>query len=372
MMRPIFLIFLPLLLAAMAGCRSGSHEKGAEEQAPVIAARDLSLVTVKTETVPETAELTGTVRAGVSALVASRIPGTVAQMRVREGDRVNKGQVVAVLDADETLASAAVASAGVDEAGRALNEARVLKQLADSTFGRFERLYNEQAVTRQEFETRENEKKVADQGVARAEARLRQAREASRAASVMAGHTRVTAPVTGIVTSRKADLGSTVFPGQPLLTIENERSYRLELTVPESLSLKVRPGLAVGVSLDALDKPWDAAITEVTPAADPASRTFIAKVPLNRQGLRSGLFGRGAVSLDTRAPAMLLPRGALVERGGLTSVWVLGADNRLKMRLVKAGRTTADHRIEILSGLQDGEKVVTAGLNRAAEGAMVK
>lgn len=371
MTRFTFAILSLLLLTAMAGCRSGSHEVGKGENTPVIAAKDLLLVTVKTEATPETAELSGAVRAGISAVVAARIPGTVAALRVQEGDRVARGQVVAVLDAAETVASAAVASAGVEEARRALNEAYARRQLADSTFGRFERLYNEQAVTRQEFETRQNERELAHQGVARAEARLNQARESSKAAATMAGHTRVTAPVTGIVTSRKVDLGTTVFPGQPLLTIENEQSYQLELTVPESLSLKVKAGMPAQVSLDALAKPWEARITEVVPAADPGSRTFIAKIPLHRKGIRSGLFGRGIVVLDTRTTAMLLPAGAIVEHGGLTSVWVVAPDNRLRMRLVKVGRIAHD-RAEILSGLQDGERVVTAGLNRVAEGAMVK
>lgn len=371
MMCSIRLILSLFLLASIAGCGGKNHEAGTGQKPVVVSMNEITLVTATSASVAETAELSGTVKASISAVVAARIPGTVAALRVQEGDRVAKGQVVALLDAQETMATAAVAAAGIEEARRAVNEARARRQLANSTFGRYERLFNEQAVTRQELETRQNEKELASQGVARAEARLNQALESSRAAASMAGHTRITSPVAGVVTSRKVDLGSTVFPGQQLLTIENEGSYRLELTVPESLSLKVKPGLAVQVSLDALDSPWNTRIAEVVPAADPASRTFIAKIPLNRAGIRSGLFGRGTINLETRTTTMRLPRTAVVEHGGLTSVWVIPQDNRVRMRLVKIGRTVND-KVEILSGLQDGERVVAGGLNRISEGAMVK
>ncbi|NVN90799.1 MAG: efflux RND transporter periplasmic adaptor subunit [Desulfuromonadales bacterium] len=371
MIRSICLILCLFLLSSLGGCGGKDHGAGTGDKQVIVSAKDITMLTVTSASVAETAELVGTVRAGTSANVAARIPGTVAELRVQEGDRVARGQVVALLDAQETMAHAAVATAGIEEARRALNEARSRRQLAVSTFGRYERLFNEQAVTRQEFEIRQNEKELANQGVARAEARLNQARESSRAAASMAGYTRVTAPVAGIVTSRKVDLGSSVFPGQPLLTIENEASYQLELTVPESLSLKVKPGLGVQVSLDALDSPWNTRIAEVVPASDPASRTFIAKIPLNRTGIRSGLFGRGIISLDTRTTSMLLPRTAIVEQGGLTSVWVVPQDNRVRMRLVKIGRIKND-RAEILSGLQDGERVVVGGMNRVSEGVMVK
>jgi RND family efflux transporter MFP subunit len=371
MTHTIRLILCLFLLSSIAGCGGKNHEAGTGQKPVVVSFKEITMVTARSASVAETVELAGTVKAGTSAVVAARIPGTVAALRVQEGDRVTKGQVVALLDAQETMANAAMATAGIEEARRAVNEARARRQLANSTYARYERLFNEQAVTRQEFETRQNEKELASQGVARAEARLNQARESSRAAASIAGHTRVTSPVAGVVTSRKVDLGSTVFPGQPLLTIENEGSYQLELTVPESLSLKVKPGFAVQVSLDALDSPWKTRIAEVVPAADPGSRTFIAKIPLNRTGIRSGLFGRGTINLETRTTTMLLPRTAIVEHGGLTSVWVIPQDNRVRMRLVKIGRIVND-KVEILSGLQDGERVVVGGLNRISEGAMVK
>jgi len=278
---------------------------------------------------------------------------------------------LARLEAQESQATAAAATAGIDDAQRGLDEARSRKQLAETTFERYRRLFEEQAVTRQEFEIKQTEKDLAGQGVARAEARLKQAREGSRAASAMADYTKIVAPISGIVTSRQADLGASVFPAQPLMTIEDEGSYQLELAVPESLASVIRPGAAVQVGLDALGSPFAARIAEIVPASDPASHTFIAKIGLNRKGLKSGMFGRGNISAGTTASALLLPQKAVFERGALTAVWVLQKDNIARMRLVKLGRTIGE-RVEILAGLSDGERVVVAGVEKVSEGARIE
>ena len=223
----------------------------------------------KSGSVPETQEIVGTVRARTSAVVSTRIPGTVSVLRVREGDRVRKGQLLAQLDAQENQATAAVATAGIDEARRGLDEALSRKRLADTTFERYQRLFNEQAVTRQEFDVKQTERDLAAQGVARAEARLRQAQEGARAAGTMADYTRIIAPISGIITTKQADLGATVFPAQPLMTIEDEGSYQLELAIPETMAATVKPGTPVQVTLDALGSSFAAKIAEIVPSADP-------------------------------------------------------------------------------------------------------
>ena len=88
-----------------------------------------------------------------------------------------------------------------------------VKNWLTTTFERYHKLFNEQAVTRQEFDIRQTEKELATQGVARAEARLKQAQEVSRAATTMADYTRIVAPITGVITSKQADLGRYRIPG---------------------------------------------------------------------------------------------------------------------------------------------------------------
>jgi RND family efflux transporter MFP subunit len=360
-----------ILLLAVGGCGKKQADSGQKGQLAPQIVKGLQLETVATASLPETLEVVGTLRARTSALIAARIPGIVSVLEVREGDRVHKGELLAQLEAAENQATAAVAVAGSDEARRGLDEALARKKLADATFGRYQQLFTEQAITRQEFEVKQTEKELAAQSVARAEARLQQAEAGSKAARTMANYTRIIAPIAGIITSKQVDLGASVFPGQPLMTIEDEGSYQLELAIPESMSAKVKPGTPVQITLDALNSSVSTRIDEIVPSADPASRTFTAKVRLNQKGLRSGMFGRGAISLETTVKGIVVPLKAIFERGALTYIWVVDKENIAHLRLVKVGKQGAD-TVTILAGLTDGERVICSGVEKVSEGTRVE
>lgn len=359
------------LTLALTGCPGKGQEAGNRQAEPAAAVTGITIETVKSASLPETLEVVGTVRARTSAVVSPRIPGTVSVLRVREGDRVRKGQLLAQLDAQENQAAADVASAGIDEARRGVDEAVSRKRLAETTFERYQKLFSEQAVSRQEFDVKQTERDLTAEGVARAESRLKMARAGARAAGTMANYTRITAPISGIITTKQADLGATVFPAQPLMTIEDEGSYQLELAIPENIAATVKPGTPVQVTLDALGSSFAAKIAEIVPSADPASRTFTGKITLAPKGLKSGMFGRGTISLGSSVSGMLLTRKAVVVHGALTSVWVVDRENMARMRLVKVGKTVGD-KAEILSGLSDSEQVVVGGVEKVNEGSRVK
>lgn len=353
----------------VAGCSKKEPGSAPDKVSAVV--KGASVETVKLQSLEESFEAAGTVRSSTSAIVSPRIAGVISVMSAREGSRVKKGQILARLDARENQATAAAAEGAVEDARRALDESKARKVLADTQFDRYEKLFKADAVSRQEFEIKGTEKELAQQGVARAAARLKQAQEQSSGAGAIADYTRITAPISGIITSRQADLGATVFPGQPIFTIEDESGYQLELAIPESLSTKVRTGGVTQVTLDAMGGSFSAKIAEIVPSADPLSRTFIVKVPLSQKGLKSGMFGRGTISLGSRVNGMAVAKNAVFERGALTCVWVLDKENIARMRIVKSGKTLGE-RIEILSGLSDGERVVSGGAEKVSEGAKVE
>ncbi|MDD2851364.1 MAG: efflux RND transporter periplasmic adaptor subunit [Desulfuromonadaceae bacterium] len=368
--RKTLLVAILLTAALAVGCSKG-HEAGKTENAPVVVARGVSLEVVKSVAAPELLEVVGTVRARTSAVVSTRIPGTVSVLKVREGDRVRKGQLLAQLDAQENQATAAMATAGIEEARRGLDEALSRKKLADTTFDRYQILFTEQAISRQEFDVRQTEKDIAVQSVARANSRLQQALAGAKAATTMSGYTRITAPISGIIISKQADLGATIFPGQPLMTIDDDGSYQLELALPENIATRVKPGSPVQVTLDAIEHSFTARIAEIVPAADPGSRTFVAKIALNHKGLKSGMFGRGAVSFGTTTNGITVPKQAVVDRGAMTSIWTVDKENIVHMRIVRVGRENGT-RVEILSGLSEGDCVVVSGTEKVIEGARVE
>ena len=231
-----------LSLAALlwGGCSNSGSKEGTRQEQPVV--KGVTLAEVSSAAIPETLAVVGTVRARTSAAISSRIPGAIGLLTVREGDRVKKGQLLLQIDSTESLAGSAQAQAAIDEARQGLDEARTRKTLADVTFERYRKLYDEQALTRQEYDIKQTERDLAAQSVARAESRLKQFQEGGRSAAAVADFTKIFAPISGVITAKPAALGATVFPGQPLMTIEDEGSYQLDLAIPESLGATVKPG----------------------------------------------------------------------------------------------------------------------------------
>lgn len=352
---------------ALAGCSTADREGKVAPQ-PVIV-KGCLVEQVRSGDMVRSQEAVGTVRAETSAVVAARVTGTVTAMNVKEGDRVARGRVLALIEAREASAGAAAASAGVEEAKQALEEALSRKKLADATFQRYQKLFAEQAVTRQEFEVRQAEQEVASRGVARAESRLIQAREAARGAAATADNTRIVSPISGTVVARTADLGATVFPGTSMFTIEGDSGVRLEVEVPESIKGKIAIGESVDVGVDSLPL-QKGRIVELVPIVNPASRTFTAKIAIPSKGVRSGQYGRAFFPVVT-VQGITVPKGAVLERGALQSVWVLDSGNVARMRLVKPGRVVGD-RVEILSGVSHGERIVTTGIDKVSDGAKVE
>jgi len=355
-----------LLILSALGC--GKKELEPALQSKPVVVQGASVAALALESIPEIQEAVGTVKARNQAVVCARIAGNVTGVYVKEGERVAKGKLLVAIEAAEAGAAAAGATSGVDEAARALDEARARKTLADATFERYRKLFQEKAVTPQEFEGRQMEQSVALQGVARAEARLSQARQGARGAGTIAGYGKVGAPVSGLIVAKQVEVGQTVFPGTPLVTVEGDGGYRLEVAAGEGLLGKLKLGDQVGIELG--DASTSGRISEVVPTVDPATRTFTVKLDLAAKGLRSGSFGKALFRVGQRQ-GITVPVAAVVQRGALTSVWAVSKEGIARLRLVKLGQTVGS-RVEVLSGLGDGERIVTAGAEKVSDGAKVE
>lgn len=355
-----------LVIALTFGCGKGEKHPSAQGAPAVV--QGATVITVAAQELPELQEAVGSVRARSTAVISARISGSVNGVYVREGDRVGRGTLLASIEAVESGAAFAGAASGVEEASRALSEAQARRKLAEVTSERYSRLFAEQAVTRQEFDTRKTELEVASQGVARAEARLAQARQSAKAAGAVAGYGKVTSPISGIVVAKQVEAGQTVFPGTPLMTVEGDSGFRLEVSAPEGLLGKVKEGDRVGIALDGA--PATGRVSEVVPVVNPGSRTFTVKIDLPAGTLRSGSFGKAFFKVGSRT-GVAVPDAAVVQRGALTSVWVVTPEGTARLRLVKLGRSL-DGRVEVLSGLSAGERIVSAGMEKMVDGARVK
>jgi RND family efflux transporter MFP subunit len=154
--------------------------------------------------------------------------------------------------------------------------------------------------------------------------------------------------------------------------VEETSRYRLEATVDAASAAALRRGAKARVELDALPgRSFDASVSELEAGADPGSHTVAVKVDLPRDAaIRSGLFGRAWFARGERQ-ALLIPRGNLVERGQLTGVYVVDAQGIARLRIVTLGRSFGEV-VEILSGLSEGDRIVTDPAGRELDGKQVQ
>ncbi len=187
----------------------------------------------------------------------------------------------------------------------------------------------------------------------------------------MVGYTAITAPFSGVITGRKADPGNMAMPQMPMLTIDDDSLYQLVSQVPERLAARLTRGMRVMVRLDALKATLPATIAEIVPSADPASRTLTVKANLPRStGVQSGLFGRLTITYGSEMQ-LTVPTSAVVDRNGLTGVYVVDQTGKAQFTLVTLGKQWGD-RVQVLSGLPEGQRVVTSRVSEITAGRRIR
>ena len=341
-------------VVALSGC---SNERTAQAEAPEALTGVATIVAQKT-TIPDWLDAVGTVEAAQTSMVASQMMGAIVQINAREGDRVQKGQVLAVIDDSQPRAALAQATAALNAAKNQVIAANSQFALAEATLNRYQQLYATKSVSPQEFDEIRARYQSAAAGRDMAQAGEAQANAALAQARTAFSYTRIRAPFDGVITEKKADLGTLAAPGMPIFTVEDTRHYRLEATLDESDIALARLGQSVPVTLDALgNAQLSGRVVQIVPAADPASRSFVVKIELPRDSrIRSGLYGTARFSRGQRS-ALLIPQTAAVERGQLRGVYAIGSNGIAELRYVSLGKPFGAN-VEVLSGLAPGERMI--------------
>lgn len=382
-MKKTALILIPAILA-LGALACGSHET---EIAKDAALKGIRLETINNAPIARYYEAPATVRSVTVSPLSAKVVGTVTQLMVREGDPVRAGQVLMTIDNRDAGAMLQAARAGEleaeqgiagAEAGVAAAEAQ--RKLANATLDRFKTLRERNSVSPQEYEEVEARTAAANAEADRAQRMLRamqakreQARAAASGAMTMMSYTRITAPMNGVVTARMVDVGAMAAPGMPLLTVEDDRAYRIEAQVAESQVGKIRRGDTVRVRIDALDREVEGRVTAVAPGSDPSSRSYLVKVDLAddaARDVRSGMFAKAYFKAGD-STGMTVPARAIVRRGQLTSVFVLDDEQIARLRLIRTGKSEGD-RVEVLSGIRDGDRVVAEPTPQVSDGTRIE
>jgi multidrug efflux system membrane fusion protein len=367
----------------------------------------VKIETIRLSSVPQDYEGVGTIHSKTTSVLSSKTVGHILTVRVHEGDRVRTGQLLIEIDDRDSRAQLQKAQAGLREVQEGLEEidqniwaaesardaSEAAKALALATFNRYKVLLDEKSVSRQEFDEIQAKHKIAEAEAERAgrllqaliakksqaRAKMDQVKADIAAAQIYMGYSRILSPMNGIVTSKQAEIGLLAAPGVPLLTLEDDSRYRLEVSVEDTMLKYIHLGTPVQISIDAIGpQDFSKQVTEIVPASDPGSRSSTVKIDLiDRKGslegrslLRSGLYGRARFPIGQRQ-ILRVPQKAILHHGQLVSVFAVDPSNLLRLRLIKTGKQYGD-RIEVLSGLNDGDRIVVEGLDRAKEGARVQ
>ena len=356
------------LISLLASCGSGADSDKEHAHRAVI--KGVKTEKVHKKEIEKYYRTSGTVKAKTMSEVASRVMGTVTSINVKEGDSVSEGDVLLTIDDRDYVQKARAAREAYVEAQNYLDAADKKKRLAKLTYERYKNLYDDKAISAHEMDEIETGKDVAASEAGRARAALRMAKANMDEAEINLGFTNVKAPFTGIVTGKDVEVGSMAIPGRLLMKVEDNTSFRIDVNVDETMSGKLRPGMTVYADIGALGKRIDGTVTEVVPAVDPGTRTFLVKIGLEGEGLKSGLYA-SVLTPSGKREALLIPPSAIVRRGQLEGVYTVNGDGIATYRLVRTGNEY-DGRIEVLSGLREGETVIVEGAQKAADGGLVQ
>ncbi|WP_027213745.1 efflux RND transporter periplasmic adaptor subunit [Burkholderia sp. WSM2232] len=359
-------VALALACAAVVGLNACSKkEAAAPEPRPVVAVA----VHADGNTAPVTS-LPGEVQARYSTPLSFRVGGKIIERRVRLGDVVKNGQIVARLDPADAQKNAASAQAQLAAAEHSYRYAR-------------------QQLDRDQAQAKENliapaQLEQTTNAYASAAAQRDQAAQQAALAKDQLQYTTLVADHAGVITAEQADTGQNVSAGQAVYNLAWSGELDVVCDVPESALAGLAPGQTARVTLGALPgRTFTARVRELSPAADPQSRTYRAKLTLDNPGpdVRLGMTADIALSARPASTAsgaegqhgfFVLPATALFHDGPQPAVWVVrAADSVLELRRVTVARYN-ERTIVVSQGLKDGEHVVLQGVHTVSAGEKVR
>ena len=290
----------------------------------------------------------GEIRARHEAQLGFRVGGKIVERLVDEGARVGAGQALMRLDSGD--------------AGLQLGSAEAQYQLAEAEAQRYRELRGKGFVSQAALDAREAALKVAaaQAGLARNQS----------------GYTTLRADRAGVIAAILAEAGQVVGAGQPVLRLAPDGEREVAIAVPESQLANLKTGaVAEIVLLTAGDNtvPLTGRLRELAPVADPASRTYAARVTLTQASpdVALGMTARVHFSANKKSDGLLIPLSAIFQQGKQAAVWIVAADRTISLRTVQVAAYRDDGAL-VAGGLTAGERIVSNGVHRLAVGEKIR
>lgn len=345
---------LTLILAAslmLAGCSEKPSGTGAA--APASRSVKADIVTVNPSAIAMNVNTPGSVVAEQQAQIASRIMGFIRKINVDIGQHVNAGQQLLTIDPTDIQGQVNLSQANLAQATAALADAK-------NDYQRFGELYREEAIPKAQWDKVRLQYELAQQQAIAAKAGQSTAGEQMRYATL-------TAPFAGIITEKMANAGDLAAPGKPLLTLENADKLQVQTQVSADVYSHLRLGTPVSLHVDNPDTWLTGNVSRLVAASDPVSHTYLVKItPPPNNTLKSGMYVQVGFTIGQRV-GLRVPLSAVLERAGITGVFVVDKQNIVHYRMVRTG-DSANGMVQILAGLNPGERIVSSAADQLQSG----
>lgn len=300
----------------------------------------------------------GEVRGRYESQLAFQVTGKIIKRNVQLGSIVNVGDVLMQIDAKDIQQTVSSNSAQVYSAQSQL-------RLAESNLNRYRQLLDSGAVSRSQYDQYVNAYDVATAAVLQAGAQYTQGAN-------QLDYTLLKADKTGVVSAITAEAGQVVSAGQTVVTVVQDGEQEIEINVPENRLEELKTAGQLNVTFWALPNvTLNGSVREIAPMADPTTRTFKVRVSLLNPppSVKLGMTATVSLTDDTAHTAFSIPLAALYQTGDTPAVWVVN-DNILTLRPIQTG-SFGNSTIQVLSGLQPGDLIVSAGVHKLKEGQRV-
>jgi membrane fusion protein, multidrug efflux system len=369
------LLTLPVALAMLAGCSSQPSTTGEE-------AHPAKTMIVGAGDRPNVRSFPGRVEASRMVDLAFQVPGVLARIPVKEGEKVAKGAIIAQLRQDEFQARLKTVQGQLDQARSQLRAAESRLANAKSESESYSRLVESSAVSRSDYDLAETTSRVAQENQSAQEAAVRALEGRLVEANLQLGDSAVRAPYDGVVAQRLVDEGQNITPNSPVVRFQNVDEINIVVDVPESFMAADSRAAAIQQSVAEFStspgRQFPVRLREVTQVADPRTQIFQVRFTTKAPPGVTVLPGMTAtVTITSRGDRgssnrIFVPISAVAKLdAGEQVVWILGSDQTVHRRPVKMGGPTGD-RIEVVEGLHPGDRIVVAGAAFLREGMKVR
>lgn len=355
------------------------EENRAQESLALRNGQSVSIPLVKTlevtlEPIRETLELVGSIKAETEIAIQPRISGRLVSLMVEEGHEVKKGDLIGVIDDEAILLQMQQIEANIIGIKASLNQAELNAARLKAQKERYRELLEKRYISQWEYDQVENSYTAAEATLDNVRAQLAVAEKNYQLQKIQLEQTRIYAPVGGYVLQKLVTPGVNLTSGTTIVTVAPLSPVKLTFNIDQKDAAKVRKGMMVDFVSDALPgRVFTGRIDQVAPVYDPNTRTLALTVSLANEdhSLIPGMFGTVTVIIGGKDFALVTPQEAVLVQNGQTGVFVVGPENVVRFQPVKTG-LAAEGRVEIVSGLQTGDKVVVVGQNRLRNGQKVE